>query len=234
MRSLALLDAARLTSLASGRGGAPSVEEWLLLLPLLALFAYVGIRVFRAVGLTRSESILLAAVSPFLVLIDAPLGEVAPRVALAANATGCILPALIAVKILVQRRMPLIEGSLLLVLGVVVSYAASEVVPSRGVLLQYRVPALVVGLIAAGLLFRTPERAGASGFAAGGLGVIIGADVMRLAELADGGAGRIILGGAALLDGIILVAVLAAAIAEGTAMFLRVIVGVTPRKDTVA
>lgn len=232
--SMAFLDAARLTSLASGRGGAPTVEEWLLLAPLLVLLAVVGTRVLRSLGLTLSESVLVAGVSPFLVMVDAPLGDVAPRVALAANATGCIIPAIVAIKILLQGRMPWREGALLLVLGTLVSFAASEVVPSRGVLLQYRIPALVVGLVAAGLLFRMPERSGAAAFAAGGLGVIIGADFLHLAELAGGGAGRIILGGAALLDGILLVAVLAAAIGEGTAMVLRAVVGVSTRKGAAA
>ena len=234
MQATALVDTARLTSLATGRGGIPSFDEWLWLAPLFLLFAFLGTRVLMAVGLTRAESILLAAVSPLLVLVDAPLGEVAPRVGLAANLTGCIIPAVVAAKIIAQGRMPWREGALLLVLGIVVSYAASEVVPSRGVLLQYRIPSLVVGLIAAGLLFRMPERAGAAGFAAGAIGVIVGADLFRLAELADGGAGRIILGGAALMDGILLVAVLAAAIAEGTAMVLRVVVDANAKKGAAA
>lgn len=227
LRNVALIDAARLTSLASGRGDAPALEEWLWLAPLLLLFGFIGFRLLQSVGLTRGEAFLVAVVSPFLVFVDAPLGDLSAKVGLAANATGCIIPLVVGLKIFIQGRVPLLEGLLLFALGTAVSFAASEVVPTRGVLLQYRVPAVIVGLIAAGLLFRMPDRSGAAGFAAGGLGVIVGADIFRLAELSGGGAGRIILGGAALLDGILLVAVLAAAIAEGTAMMLRALVGFT-------
>lgn len=224
MSVLGLVDAARLTSLASGRGGLPTAEEWPWVAGLLLLFAIVGTRLLIAVGLTRIEAILVAGLSPLLVLIDAPLGELDASVALAANATGCLIPAAVSVKILFERRLPWAEALVLVSLGTAVAFMSSHVVPSRGVLLQYRVPALVLGVLAAALLYRQPDRAGAGAFAAGALGVVIGADLMRLGELTSAGAnGRIILGGAGLLDGILLVAVLGAAVGEGTAMILRAV-----------
>lgn len=224
MSALGPVDAARLTSLATGRGGMPTLEEWPWVAALLLVIAALGTRVLLAFGLTRVEALLVAGLSPLLVLVDAPLGNVSSSVALAANATGCLVPAAVGIKIALERRAPFAEIVLLLSVGTLVAYGSSHVVPSRGVLLQYRVPALVVGVLAAGLLYRVPERAGAAAFAAGGLGVVIGADLLHLGELADAGAGRIILGGAGLLDGILLVAVLAAAVAEGLAMVLRAVV----------
>lgn len=219
------VSAARLASLASGRGGVPAAEEWPLVLALLAFLAFVGTRLLMALGLTRVEALLVAALSPLLVLVDAPLGRLSPTVSLAANLAGCLIPSAVALKVLLERRIPFAEGFFLVGVGIVVSYFSSHVVPDRGVLLQYRIPALVVGVLAAGLLYRHPERAGAAGFTAGALGVVFGADVLRLSEL-SGGAGRVILGGAGLLDGILLVAVLAAAIGELVAMVLRTVVGV--------
>lgn len=222
MLDLGPLSAARLASLATGRGGMPSAGEWPLVLLLLAVVAFLGTRFLLVLGLTRLEAILVAALAPLLVLIDAPLGELSPRVSLAANVAGCVIPMAVALKVFWERRLPLAEGILLVCVGIIVSYFSSHVVPDRGVLLQYRVPAVVIGVLAAGLLYARPERAGAGGFAAGAMGVTIGADVMRLAELADGGiAGRVILGGAGLLDGILLVAVLSAAVGECTAVLLR-------------
>lgn len=221
LQSVAFVDAARLTSLATGRGEPPALAEWLWLAPLVVLFSLVGYKALRTFGLTRVESGLVAGASPLLVYVDAPLWNVAPRVALAANVTGCIIPLLVGLSVMAQRRLPLAEGLVLLSIGIAVSYASSEVVPDRGVLLQYRVPALVIGIVAAGLLYNHPMRSGAAAFAAGAIGVIVGADLFHLPELAAGGAGRIILGGAALLDGILLVAVLAAAVGEGTALVLR-------------
>lgn len=221
---LGLLSAARLASLASGRGGVPATEEWPLVLALLALLAFLGTRLLIALGLTKVEALLVAALSPLLVLVDAPLGRLSTNVSLAANLAGCLIPSAVAIKILLERRIPVAEGVFLVGVGVVVSYFSSHVVPDRGVLLQYRIPALVVGFVAAALLYRETEKAGAAGFMAGSLGVVFGADVFRLSELTDG-AGRVILGGAGLLDGILLVAVLAAAIGELIAMVLRTVVG---------
>lgn len=250
---LELVPAARLASLASGRGGTPALEEWPFVLAVLALLAFVGTRVLVAIGLTKVEALLVAALSPLLVLVDAPLGRLSDTVSLAANLAGCLIPSAVALKVLLERRVPFAEGFFLVGVGIVVSYFSSHVVADRGVLLQYRIPALVVGVVAAALLYRQPERAGlpgpagpftaggptaagragAGGFAAGALGVVFGADVFRLGELA-GGSGRVILGGAGLLDGIILVAVLAAAIAELTALVLRnVVVVKRPSEPTV-
>lgn len=219
------VSAARLASLASGRGGLPVLEEWPFVIAILAAIGFLGSKVLIAMGLTRVEAILFAAAAPVLVLFDAPLGRLSPTVTLAANVAGCLIPAAIAIKVVLERRIPFAESFLLVGVGVVVSYFASHVEPDRGVLLQYRIPAICVGVLAAGLLYRAPAGAGAAGFAAGALGVVLGADVLHLAEL-GGGSGRVILGGAGLLDGIVLVAVLSGAVAELTAALLRVLVKV--------
>ncbi|HET6403277.1 MAG TPA: DUF1614 domain-containing protein [Candidatus Thermoplasmatota archaeon] len=223
MTAFGSVDAARLASLATGRGGVPNAEEWPIVLGLLAILALIGTRVLIAVGLTKVEALLVAALAPLLVLVDAPLGRLSPDVSLAANLAGCLIPGAVAIKVLLEGRIPLAEAFFLIGIGVVVSYFSSHVVPDRGVLLQYRIPSLVVGVLAAGLLFREPDRSGAAGFMAGALGVIIGADLLHLSELSTG-AGRVVLGGAGLLDGILLVAILAAAIAELVAMTLRTVV----------
>ncbi|HUR68816.1 MAG TPA: DUF1614 domain-containing protein [Candidatus Thermoplasmatota archaeon] len=235
MLALGAVDAARLVSLATGRGGIPDGAEWPVVLVLLSLLAFVGTRILMAVGLTIVESLLVCALSPLLVLVDAPLGQLSSRMSLAANLAGCLIPAAVAVKVLLERRVPWAEGALLLGTGVIVAYFSSHVEPDRGVLLQYRVPAVVLGVLAAGLLYRTPDRSGAAAFMAGALGVVFGADVMHLSELASGaGHGRVVLGGAGLLDGILLVAILAAAIGELLALVLRALVKVrVPSEPTV-
>lgn len=235
MLALGMVDAARLASLATGRGGVPEATEWPIVLAVLAALAFLGTRVLIAIGLTRVEALLVAALSPLLVLIDAPLGTVSGGMSLAANLSGCLIPAAVSVKVLLERRVPLAEGAFLVGAGIVMAYFSSHVEPSRGVLLQFRIPSVLVGVLAAGLLYRDPERSGAAAFAAGALGVIFGADVMRLEELGLGtGSGRIVLGGAGLLDGILLVAILGAAIAELLAVLLRSMVRLrAPSRPTV-
>jgi uncharacterized membrane protein len=222
--ALAMLSAARLASLATGRGGVPTPDEWVWLVPLLALVALLGTRLLLSVGLTRVESVALAVGAPALVVLDVPLGSVSPGMTLAANLAGCLLPVGVGLKVLLDRRAPALETFVVLGLGVVVAFFASHVVPERGVLLSYRLPALVLGVAAAALFHDRPraELAGAVAFASGGIGVLVGADLLHLRELTlSGGAGRIVLGGAGLLDGILLVALLSAAIATCVTALLR-------------
>lgn len=224
MASLAMLSAARVASLASGRGGLPSAPEWPWVAAFLVLLAVLGFRMLTAAGLTRVEAAIIACVSPSLVLVDAPLGSLTPAMALAANVTGCLLPVAVSLKVLAERRVPGLEVIALVAVGIASSYFASYVEPGRGVLLQYRVPAIVVGLTAAALFHRRPEWAGAAAFAAGAVGVLVGADLLRLGEIAQGGeGGRVILGGAGLIDGIFLVALLASVLAASAASAIRVL-----------
>lgn len=236
MLSLALVDAARLASLASGRGGLPTAGEWPFVLALFALVAFLGARLLLSCGFTKLEAIAVAALAPALVLVDAPLGQASPTVSLWANAAGCIIPLAVSVKVILERRAPFLEAVALMLIGVVVSFLASHVVADRGVLLQYRAPAIVVGLAAAALVAARPRyAAGPLGFAGGAVGVVVGADLMHLQALASGGsAGRIILGGAGVLDGIFLVAILAAGIAELGLLALRAVLGAKTRSKSAA
>lgn len=217
-----MLEVARVASLASGRGGLPSAAEWPWVLGLFALVAVFGYALLQAVGLTRVESATVAGAAPMLVLVDVPLGLVAPGMGLAANLAGCVLPIAVGVKVLLQRRIGVLESASLLAVGIGVAFLSSHVEPGRGILLQYRVPAVCVGIVAAALLHASPMKAGAAAFAAGGIGVLVGADAFRLHELVrEGATGRIVLGGAGLLDGILLVALLASVVAAATSMAVR-------------
>lgn len=226
------LDGERLFSLATGRGGMPATGEWPLVALVLVAFVFIVGKLLMNFGLTRLEAGAAAGLAPFLVLVDMPMGEVSPGTALAANAAGCLIPFAICVKVLAERRVQ--AGALLglIAIATLVSYASSEVVPNRGVLLHYRTPAFVIGAVAAALWWRDGAAAGAASYAAGAAGVIIGADLVRLAELAAAGnASRIVIGGAGLFDGIYLVAFLSAGIGASLSVLVRWLVGyTTPRR----
>lgn len=218
MTFLAALTAARAASLATGRGGAPTSEEWPWVAVFLLIFAVVGTLFLVTVGLTYVESALLAAAAPTLVLLDLPVGQIAPGLGLAVNTAGCIIPLVVTLKILTEQRVPWLQGLALVGLGIGAAYYTSHVVPDKGVLLHYRIPAAIIAVAGAALFHNRPALAGSAAFVAGTLGVIVGADLMHMPELAAvGGEGRVILGGAGLLDGIFLVAVFAAMMAASLA-----------------
>lgn len=235
MAGPAFLDGERIFSLATGRGGAPSVGEWPFVVLLLTVFALVIGRLLLSFGLTRVEAGLAAIAAPLLVLIEMPLGTMHPGVALSANVAGAVIPFVICIKVLAQGRAP--AGALLTLIAIstIVSYASSEVVPSRGVLLHYRIPAFTVGVLAAVLWYRHGTAAGAGAYAAGAAGVILGADLVRLGELASAGsASRIIIGGAGLFDGIYLVAFLSAGVAASVSVLLNWVVAMRAPRRTPA
>src|SRR5207248_693018 len=68
MLDLPLVSAARLASLATGRGGMPTGDEWPVVGALLLLVALVGARLLRTAGLSTTEAVVLAAGAPCLVL----------------------------------------------------------------------------------------------------------------------------------------------------------------------
>lgn len=213
-----MLSPERWASLAAGRGGAPTVGELpLVVLALMAIAAFGG-AAMRAIGLSRVESLLFAAVGPLLVLVDVPFGSGGPGVRILANATGCLVPIAVALCIVATRRSGILPVAILVVVGIATTYFLSRVVPARGVLLNYQDSALIIGILG-GVLFRTaPRAAGAWAFAAGAVGTLIGADLLHLSELlAMKDAAAITLGGAGLLDGILLTAFVASIVALVTA-----------------
>lgn len=200
-----------------------------MLLALLAL-GVVGTILLRVVGLSWIESIAVAILSPAVVLVDIPLGEGATGVRLFANLAGCVLPVAVALLVLGTRRLPWLTMVVLLAAAVALALVFSWVVPSRGVLLDYRACALGIGLVAAALSHASPRQAGAIGFAAAAIGTTIGADLLRLPDLMSlPRATAITLGGAGLLDGILLTSIVACVVAAGSAAGVQAVAHVASR-----
>lgn len=222
-------------ALATGNAGVPSSAEWPIVGLALVAIALVGTLTMRAAGLSWLEAGALAGLAPALVLVDLPLGESTSGVRLFANLAGCVLPVLLGIAIVLTRDVPRILVFVLLSAGVVLALAFSWVVPARGVLLDYRACALVTGLVAAALLHGAPRTAGALAFAAAAIGTTVGADLLRLGDLLSlPQAAAVTLGGAGLLDGILLTSVAAALVAAGSAAGVHALSRAVGRSPTPA
>lgn len=226
---------ARWGALATGNGGLPSAGEWPMVLAVLVGIALLGTLALRFVGLSWIESAVVAALSPAVVLVDVPLGEGASGVRLFANAAGCLLPVAIAIAVLATRRVPWVTAFVLLAAATALALVFSWVVPARGVLLDYRACALGVGLVAAALSHDSPRQAGALAFAGAAIGTTIGADLLRLDDLMSlPRATAITLGGAGLLDGILLTSLVACIVASASAAGVQMVSRVAHRAGTPA
>lgn len=220
---------ARWASLAAGRAGPPTIEEWPAVLAVLILLAIVGGKLMRLVGLTRVESVVLSGIGPLLVLVDVPLGAGGDGVRILANATGCLIPLLVALIVVATRRSAMIEAGILLLAATTLAFFASRVVPSRGVLLNFQACALGIGVLAGLLFHRSARLAGAWAFTAAAIGTLIGADLLHLRELLlIPNAAAITLGGAGLLDGILLTSVASAFVGALCALVVKLFVRAPP------
>ncbi|HLE97296.1 MAG TPA: DUF1614 domain-containing protein [Candidatus Thermoplasmatota archaeon] len=179
---------------------------------LVALVAAVVLaRPLGRVGFTVPE-VLVVASAPLFAPLEVGLFDYQDA-RIAVNAAGFCIPMLVTLKFVVEGRAPLWTMLVAMATVTAVSYASSYAVPGQGVLLRYQMPAIAACGVALLLVRARFAQAGPVAFGAGTVGVVVGADGMHLDELADGSASRIILGGAGALDGIILVAVLAALLA---------------------
>lgn len=209
-----------------------------LLWVVVALYAVMIALVARAgkpVGLEPAVVVALLLAAPAVAHEEVSLFEPRPQVTLAVNFAGFLLPALLSVWLLASGRAPVVRTALAVAVSTGVCFAFSYAIPSEGVLLYYRTPALVAGAAGALLAWGAWEKAGPIAYVAGATGVIVGADLFHLEELmTPDSAHRIIIGGAGVLDGIFLVALLSvvvAAFARAVAVKAQRLVDVARGRD---
>jgi len=203
-------------------------EHWLPIAILaVGLLVLILGRVFRPVGFSYFEIALLVVVAPLLSEADVVF-HTEGQTTLAFNVAGFLIPVLLVLKFMLEGKAPFLPtlGCFGIVTGV--AYLSSFAVPNQGVLLYYRIPAAAAVVLAVVLRWGTWHQAGPMAYSAGALGVIVGADALRLHELMSpaGSPHRIVIGGAGMMDGIFLVAALAVAGCLVVAQFHR---SFTPR-----
>ena len=132
------------------------------------------------------------------------------RTLVAVNVGGGVIPVAFSVYLFTHNPLGVID----LVLGtgvvVLVSHLASRPVPGRGI----NIPILVAPIAAAAVaLMLEPENSAPLAYIAGTLGVLIGADLLRLRDVLRLGAPIASIGGAGTFDGVFITGIVAVLLA---------------------
>jgi uncharacterized membrane protein len=185
---------------------------------------------FRKLGLNPESALLLLLTSLFGSAINLPLfsmsatappegairlppgllrplqAEFQGRTVVAVNVGGCLVPVLFSIYLFGHSGMPL--ASLLLAIAIVagISYSLSRPIPGLGITMPILVAPLAAAIVA--ILLGGEARAPMA-YIAGSLGVLIGADVLRIKDVRHLGAPLASIGGAGTFDGIFMTGLVA-------------------------
>lgn len=182
-------------------GLSPSLMFWLL------IFTLVGSMVNIPIYTLKSEEIVGdTIVSYFGMRVRVPRMPQAGRTVLAVNVGGAVIPVALCLYLLTQMDFGLHLPVLVAVVTLVVNRLAR---PIKG--LGIGVPGLVPPLVAVlgAYLLSPPELRAPSAYIASTMGILIGADLLRLGEISQLGAPVASIGGAGTFDAIFLSGIIA-------------------------
>lgn len=132
------------------------------------------------------------------------------KIVIAVNVGGCIIPVGLSLYFISLQLIDPINIIIALSASTTLSYKISRLIPGLGV----GMPMLIAPLVAATLaLVLDPDHAAQLAYISGVLGVLFGADILRLKEIINLGAPIAAIGGAGTFDGIFLTGIIAALLA---------------------
>jgi len=206
---------------------------FVMLLLFLLLFVQLGLLAlaFEKLGLSTSQGMLLLFASLFGSALNLPITSIKAeepefrddssrprsllripllpftgRTVIAVNAGGCLVPLVFSASLI--HRFPLTTPELLLAIGIVsaVCYSLSRLVPGIGI----GMPPLIAPITAAIVAISVDhDLAAPLAYICGTLGVLIGADLLRLRDVSRIGTPIASIGGAGTFDGIFLTGIVA-------------------------
>lgn len=219
----------------------PMPIKYALLFSIVAIFFIAVLQVdlfqiaFAKLGLTPQESLLLLIGSlvgsginlPLLQLRNPEQGfpvkwvvqkvilgsapkTLSDKVIIAVNVGGCLIPLGLSLYFISLQLIDPIK----IIIGVfaitLLSYKSSQLIPGFGVGMPIFLAPLSAALLA---LLIDPEHAAQLAYMSGVLGVLIGADLLRIKNIAKLGTSVAVIGGAGTFDGIFLTGLIAALLA---------------------
>lgn len=204
---LAILVQFEVLSIAFGKLGLSAQSAYLLLVTTLA-GSLLNMPLFTIDSDATGEAPLPPQLRAWLRV--RPQG-VPGKTLIAVNVGGCVVPAVFSVYLFTLHQVPIVPALLCIAAVAAVAYSASR--PIRGV--GIGIPILIAPLaaaLAANLLGDAQSRAPLA-YIGGTLGVLLGADLLRLKEIRKLGAPVASIGGAGSFDGIFLSGLIAVLLA---------------------
>ena len=214
----------------------PFSPLYLLLLILLFAFLLAFIQVgllaiaFEKLGLSPNSGMLLLFSALFGSLINLPVARVSAEepqtpppvwigllrgpqlrfegsTLIAVNVGGCIIPVFFSLYLLRHTPLPLLEVVTAVAIVGAISYYFSRPIPRLGIAMPVLIAPLTAALIAVAI---NVEHSAPLAYISGTLGVLIGADLLRLKDVRQLGAPVASIGGAGTFDGIFMTGIVAA------------------------
>lgn len=132
------------------------------------------------------------------------------KIVIAVNVGGCLIPVCLCLYFISLQLIDPIKLIFAMAAMTALSYKISQIIPGLGV----GMPIFLAPLVSATLaLILDPAHAAHLAYISGVLGVLIGADILRLKNIIRLGAPIAVIGGAGTFDGIFLTGILAALLA---------------------
>lgn len=178
----------------------PATMFWLLILTLVGSMINIPIHQIESQNLVKDQM-----VSFFGMRYRAPVVRTLKTV-LAINVGGAVIPTLLSIYLLTKMELTL---GVPVVVGLVTLVANRLARPVRG--LGIALPGLIPPVVAAlgAYLFCPPELRAPTAYIAGTMGILVGADLLKLNEIGKLGAPVASIGGAGTFDAIFLSGIIA-------------------------
>jgi uncharacterized membrane protein len=150
------------------------------------------------------------APAPFRRLLRYHPLEFSGRTIVAVNVGGCLIPLAFSIYLMMRQSLPLMQVLVATAAIAVLSRLISRPIPGIGVGMPVLVPPLAAAMVA--LLLNSAQSAPLA-YISGTLGVIIGADLLRLQDIRRLGTPFASIGGAGTFDGIFITGIVAVLLA---------------------
>jgi uncharacterized membrane protein len=208
---------------------------FILILVFLLTLVQLGLvsLAFDKLGLSTSQGMLLLFASLFGSLLNLPLTSIKAepppepdlahptpqsllrlpvlpftgRTLIAVNAGGCLVPLVFSASLIYRFPLPLYDIILAVAIVAAVCYATSRPIPRLGIGMPMLVAPIAAAIVA--VLIAGEQLAAPLAYICGTLGVLVGADLLRLKDIAKIGAPIASIGGAGTFDGIFLSGIVA-------------------------